>query len=130
MLNERAEEYIKDGCHLENAIIESAEISSLDIPTVDLVLKLPHGGVVFGGVCFGGPKKDKYGESYISGWDRGMTIIYRMMQIAGVSEWSMITNKPVRAVMKGNRIVAVGHFMKDIFLDYKKPFYDTNEGKE
>lgn len=130
MLNERAEEYIKDGCTIENAMIEKAEISSDDIPTVDLVLKLPYGGVVFGGVCFGGPKKDKYGESYISGWDKGMTIIYRMMQIAGVSRWSHLPNKPVRAVMKGNMIVAVGHFMEDIFLDYKKPFYDTDEVKD
>ena len=129
MFNEIAEEYIKDGCHLENAIIERAEISSDDIPTVDLVLKLPYGGCCFGGICFGGPKKDKYGERYISGWDRGMTIIYRMMQIAGVSKWSEITNKPVRAVMKGNMIVAVGHFMEDIFLDYKKPFYDNDEVK-
>lgn len=124
MFKPNEELYLKDGCTIENAIIERADISTFDIPTVDVTLKMACGGVVFGGVSFGTEMLTNNGrDSYIEGWDKGMTALFRIMQLADVRRWSDMKGKPVRAVMKNNMIVAMGHFLDDIFLDYKKPFW-------
>lgn len=121
-MDEIEQEYIKAGCHIVNAIIESADISTEDGPSVYITLKLPVGGVVFGGICFGTKMLMNNGrDSYIEGWDKGMTAILRIMQLAEVKHWGDLVGKPLRAVLKDGRIVAIGHFLYDQFMDYKKP---------
>lgn len=118
-MNELEREYIKAGCHIVNAIVTAADISTADGPTVDITLKLPNGSVVFGGICFGTPVlEDDY---WIEGWDKGMTAIFRIMELAEVKHWGDLVGKPLRAVLKDGRIVAIGHFLYDQFMDYKKP---------
>lgn len=112
------EMYLKDGCNIVNAIIESADISTEYVPTVNVTLKLPCGGVVFGGICFGTYSETDY---EYNGWDKGMTAILRIMQLAGVKHWGDLVGKPLRAVLKDGMIVAIGHFLYDQFMDYKKP---------
>lgn len=112
------EMYLKDGCDIVNAIIESADISTADGPTVNVTLKLPCGGVVFGGICFGTYSETDY---EYNGWDKGMTAILRIMELAEVKHWSDLKGKPLRAVLKDGMIVAIGHFLYDQFMDYKKP---------
>jgi hypothetical protein len=124
MFKPNEELYLKDGCTIENAIIERADISTYDIPTVDVTLKLPCGGVVFGGICFGHQSTSNNGrEEFTEGWDKGMTVLFRIMQVAGTRLWSGLKGKPVRAVLKNGQIVAMGHFLEDIFMDYKHPFW-------
>jgi hypothetical protein len=124
MFKPNEELYLKDGCTIENAIIERADISTYDIPTVDVTLKLPCGGVVFGGICFGHQSTYNNGrEEFTEGWDKGMTVLFRIMQVAGTRLWSGLKGKPVRAVLKNGQIVAMGHFLEDIFMDYKHPFW-------
>lgn len=118
-MNEIEQEYIKAGCHIVNAIIESADISTEDGPSVYITLKMPVGGVVFGGVCFG--TYDVGMDYAYNGWDKGMTAILRIMQLAEVKHWGDLVGKPLRAVLKDGRIVAIGHFLYDQFMDYKKP---------
>jgi hypothetical protein len=114
--------YLKNGCDIVNAIIESADISTEDGPTVNVTLKLPCGGVVFGGVCFGTEMLTNNGrDSYIEGWDKGMTAILRIMQLTEVKHWGNLVGKPLRAVLKDGMIVAIGHLLYDQFMDYKKP---------
>ena len=116
------EMYLKDGCDIVNAIIECADISTEDGPSVYITLKLPVGGVVFGGICFGTEMLTNNGrDSYIEGWDKGMTAILRIMQLAEVKHWGDLKGKPLRAVLKDGMIVAIGHFLYDQFMDYKKP---------
>ena len=116
------EMYLKDGCDIVNAVIEAADISTVDGPVVDITLKLPVGGVVFGGVCFGTEKLTDDGrETYMEGWDKGMTAILRIMQLAEVKHWNDLMGKPLRAVLKDGMIVAIGHFLYDQFMDYNKP---------
>lgn len=115
------EMYLKDGCDIVNAIIESADISTEDGPTVNVTLKLPVGGVVFGGICFG--TYDAGADYEYDGWDKGMTAILRIMQLAEVKHWGDLKGKPLRAVLKDGMIVAIGHLLYDQFMDYKKsPF--------
>lgn len=114
--------YLKDGCEIVNALITNMDISTEDGPTVSITLKLPCGGVVFGGVCFGTEMLTNDGrDSYIEGWDKGMTAIFRIMELAEVKHWSDLKGKPLRAVLKDGRIVAIGHLLYDQFMDYKKP---------
>jgi hypothetical protein len=126
MYGEKLKEYLDDGCTVENAMIENADISTSDFPTVSVTLKLQCGGVVFGGVSFGEDAIAADGGTYINGWEHGMTAIFRIMQVAGVCDWDSLVGRPVRAVMKGNMIQAIGHFMDDIFLDYHKPIWGTS----
>ncbi len=125
MYGEKLKEYLDDGCTVKNAMIESADISTFDFPTVSVTLKLPGGGVVFGGITFGAAATAADGEKYTKGWEHGMTAIFRIMQVAGVRDWDALLGRPVRAVMKGNTIQAIGHFMDDIFLDYRKPIWEA-----
>lgn len=125
MYGEKLKEYLDAGCTVQNALIENTDISTLDFPTVSVTLKLQCGGVVFGGVVFGENAETADHEKYIKGWKNGMSAIFRIMQIAGVRDWDSLVGRPVRAVMKGNTIQAIGHFMDDIFLDYRKPIWET-----
>ena len=45
----------------------------------------------------------------------------RIMQLAEVKHWGDLKGKPLRAVLKDGRIVAIGHFLYDQFMDYKTP---------
>lgn len=74
------QQYLDDGCEIVNALIVKADISTNDIPSVDVQLKLPMGGVVFGGICFG--QSIRGSERMPHGWDQGMTAIFRIMQVA------------------------------------------------
>lgn len=115
-------DYINAGCHIVNAVVTAADISTEDGPTVNITLKLPNGSVVFGGICFGTEMLTNDGrDSYIEGWDKGMTAILRIMQLAEVKHWGDLVGKPLRAVLKDGMIVAIGHFLYDQFMDYKKP---------
>lgn len=121
-MNEVEQEYINAGCHIVNAVVKAADISTVDGPSVYITLKLPVGGVVFGGICFGTEMLTNNGrDSYIEGWDKGMTAILRIMQLAEVKHWGNLAGKPLRAVLKDGRIVAIGHLLYDQFMDYNKP---------
>ena len=122
-MNEIEQEYIKNGCYIVNAVVTAADISTEDGPTVNVTLKMPCGGVVFGGICYGTCNED---NTY-TGWNKGMTAILRIMQIAEVEHWNDMVGKPVRAVLKAGKIVAIGHFLYDKFMDYNKPPFRENE---
>ena len=123
----KEQDYIDQGCEIMNALIETADISICDYPTVELTLMLPCGGVVFGGYVFG---QSRFGEEFkIKGWEMGMTAIFAIMEMARVSHWKDLRGMPLRAVLKDGRIVAIGHFLYDKFLDYGQPPF-VNDGKE
>lgn len=82
----KEQDYTDQGCEIMNALIEAADISTCDFPTVELTLTLPYGGVVFGGYVFG---QRRFGEEFeIKGWKMGMTAIFAIMEMAGVCHWS------------------------------------------
>jgi hypothetical protein len=119
----KAQEYLSQGYEICNALIENAEISTTEGPAVSITLKLPMGGVCWA-TCYGTYKPER---DEIVGWEAGMTILFRIMKIAGVTAWSKLRNQPVRAVLKDHRIYAIGHFLYDEFVDYRT--YPTPDEK-
>lgn len=116
------EMYIQNGYEVMNALIENADITTEEFPSVDITLKLPIGHVVFGGYTFG---HSAVGDFNTEGWDKGMTAIFRILEVAGVKHWSKLKGSPIRAILKDQRIYAIAHFLEDKVLDYRLiPFQD------
>ena len=117
------EEYIKNGYEVKNALIENSDITTEEYPTVNIKLKLPCGGVVFGGYSFARVVK---GDFKLEGWEKGMTAIFRIMEVAGVNHWNKLNGSPVRAILKDDRIYAIAHFLEDKVMDYRfEPFQEN-----
>lgn len=116
------EEYIKNGYEVMNALIENADITTEEYPTVNIQLKLPCGGVIFGGYAFA---KRVIGDFNLDGWEKGMTAIFRIMEVAGVNHWNKLKGSPVRAILKDGKIYAIAHFLEDKVMDYRfAPFQE------
>lgn len=118
------EVYIKHGYEVKNALIEYADITTEDYPTVNIQLKLPCGGVIFGGYTFA---KIINGDFKLEGWEKGMTAIFRIMEVAGVDHWNKLKGSPVRAILKDDRIYAIAHFLEDKVMDYRFTPFQKNE---
>lgn len=118
------EVYIKNGYEVMNALIENADITTEEYPTVNIQLKLPRGGVIFGGYAFA---KRVVGDFKLDGWEKGMTAIFRIMEVAGVDHWNKLKGSPVRAILKDDRIYAIAHFLEDKVMDYRlAPFQEKD----
>lgn len=116
------DEYIKNGYEVYNALVENADITTEEFPSVDITLTLPIGHIVFGGYTFG---HSVVGDFNTEGWDKGMTAIFRIMEVAGVKHWSRLKGSPIRAILKDQRIYAIAHFLEDKVLDYRlAPFQE------
>ena len=114
--------YIQNGYEIMNALIENADITTEEYPTVNIQMKLPCGGVIFGGYAFA---KRVVGDFELDGWEKGMTAIFRIMEVAGVDHWNKLKGSPVRAILKDGRIYAIAHFLEDKVMDYRlAPFQE------
>jgi hypothetical protein len=114
--------YIQNGYEVKNALIENADITTEEYPTVNIQLKLPCGGVIFGGYAFA---TIVAGNFKLDGWENGMTAIFRIMEVAGVDHWDKLKGSPVRAILKDDRIYAIAHFLEDKVMDYRlAPFQE------
>jgi hypothetical protein len=125
------EVYIKKGYEVMNALIENADITTEECPTVNIQLKLPLGGVIFGGYAFA--KRGGYafakrviGNFEFDGWEKGMTAIFRIMEVAGVDHWNKLKGSPVRAILKDDKIYAIAHFLEDKVMDYRLAPFQEN----
>lgn len=117
-MRNQIDKYIKNGYEVMNALIENADITTEEYPTVNIQLKLPCGGVIFGGYAFA---KRVDGDFKLDGWEKGMTAIFRIMEVAGVDHWNKLKGSPVRAILKDQRIYAIAHFLEDKVMDYRLP---------
>jgi hypothetical protein len=115
--------YIEKGYKVMNALIENADITTEEYPTVNIQLKLPCGGVIFGGYTFA---KIVNGDFKLEGWEKGMTAIFRIMEVAGVDHWNKLKGSPVRAILKDDRIYAIAHFIEDKVMDYRLTPFQEN----
>lgn len=110
------EMYIQNGYEVMNALIENADITTEEYPTVNITLNLQRGHCVFGGWSFA---KRLKGDYKLEGWEKGMTAIFRIMEVAGVDHWNKLKGSPVRAILKDYRIYAIAHFIEDKVMDYR-----------
>ncbi len=118
------EVYIQNGYEVKNALIENADITTEEYPTVNIQLKLPGCGVIFGGYSFA---KRMNGDFKLEGWEKGMTAIFRIMEVAGVDHWNKLKGSPVRAILKDDRIYAIAHFLEDKVMDYRLTPFQAKE---
>lgn len=108
----------------KNAVIEKAVITSGDHGVLSAWLHLNYGdssGQGFGGYALYLPKNfthhDK-GASYAGHF------IWRVMEVAGVEEWSKLPGKTIRVRASNSGVDAIGHIVKD---DWFEPSVDFAE---
>lgn len=108
---------------IKNAVIENVKVSS-DDGFLGIWLTLDYGGSgqVFGGYALYLPKSYKHHElkSYAGHF------MWRVMEIAGVTEWSNLCGKAIRVNGNHNGIVEIGHIIKD---DWFNPLLDFKKGE-
>jgi hypothetical protein len=105
---------------IKNAIITCAELSNDDHGVLTGWLHLDYGG---SGQGFGGyglylPKSFLHHkiESLAGHW------IFRVLEIAGVSNWSDLPGKTIRVKATFGGVIEIGHIVKDDWFNPEKDF--------
>jgi len=110
-----------------NALIVSATLTTADHGLLSGWLSLDYGGAGqnFGGYSLYLPKGFKHHN--LLGPNYAGHFIYRVMQIADVTEWGQLKGKTIRARAEHNRVHAIGHIIKE---DWFCPAEDFAEQAE
>lgn len=115
---------MSEGMEIRNAVIESARITSDDHGCLSSWLMLDYGGSGqgFGGYALYLPKSFSHHEvkSYAGHF------IWRVMEVAGVTDWSSLKGKTLRVRIEGGLIRAIGHIVKEDWFEPKKDFKEAS----
>ena len=108
---------------IKNTVIEDIKITNDDHGLLSAWLYLDYGDCGhqgFGGYALYLPKSFKHHNllSHAGHW------IFRVMEIAEVSEWSQLKGKTIRVKSERSKIHEIGHIVKD---DWFNPEKDFNE---
>jgi hypothetical protein len=109
-----------DEITIKNAVIESAVITRADHGLLSAWVSLDFGGSGqgFGGHCLYLPKGFKHHTlQSLAGH-----FIWRVLEVAGVEEWSKLVGKTIRVKSSFSRIKAIGHIVKDDWFDPENDF--------
>lgn len=109
---------------IKNAIITSAKITTGDRGFLDAWVMLDYGGSGqgFGGYCLYLPKSFKHHKlTSVAGH-----FIFRVIEIAGVSEWGDLQGKSVRVDSTHSGVEGIGHIIKDDWFYPRKDFAEEN----
>jgi hypothetical protein len=112
----------------KNAIIKSARITNDDHGLLTVWLDLDYGGIGqgFGGYSLYLPKS--FSRATPSPNYAGH-FIWRVMEIAEVSEWAMLRGQTIRVKAEHVGVQAIGHIVKDDWFDPKSDFEAMQAGK-
>lgn len=128
MKNYDYEQLIKAGYKIENALIESVDLSMADYGCMTLAMILKGGswGVVYGGYSLGHGYLD---AKEFSGSASGMESIMRIMDVVGVARFQDLKGKYVRVAIKGwgHSVKIVGNILKDKWFDIETFFADKED---
>lgn len=96
----------------KNAIIKSARITTADHGLLSAWLDLDYGGSGqgFGGYALYLPSSFRHHEKSAS---YAGHFIWRVMEVAGVSEWSQLPGRTIRVRAEHSSVHAIGHIVKD-----------------
>jgi hypothetical protein len=101
----------KETAEIRNAVIESVSLDDADRGMLTAWLHLDYGGSGqgFGGYSLYLPKSYSHHQmlSHAGHW------IWRCMEIGGVTRWTDLKGKTVRARIKNGRVEGIGHIVKD-----------------
>ena len=124
------DQLIEAGYTIENALIESVDLSMVDHGCLTLAMTLKGGGwgVVYGGYCLG---KGYLGadDNFFSGSASGMEYLMRIMDTVGVERFQNLKGKYVRVATKGlsGPVKIVGNILEDKWFDAETFFIDKQE---
>lgn len=108
----------------KNAIIESVQLTTEDHGVLTVWIMLDYGGVCqgFGGYVLYLPKNCTHHNLHsIAGH-----FIWRVMEIAGVTDWSKLKGRTVRVRADNSQVHAIGHIVKDDWFCPKDEFSSEN----
>ncbi len=110
---------------IRNAIITSATITNDDHGLLSAWLMLDYGGAGqgFGGYVLYLPKSFTH-HALLS---HAGHFIWRVMEVADVTEWGKLVGKTIRVRCEQSHIEAIGHIVKD---DWFNPSLDFAAGRE
>jgi len=110
---------------IRNAVIEDVKITNDDHGVLSAWVFLDYGGSGqgFGGYALYLPKSYRHHElKSIAGH-----FIWRVMEVAGVSEWSQLPGKTVRVKHEYSMVHAIGHIVKDDWFCPSEDFSKIDE---
>jgi hypothetical protein len=98
---------------IRNAIIKSARITNDDHGLLSAWLDLDYGGSGqgFGGYALYLPKS--FTHSNPAGPNYAGHFIWRVMEVAAVSNWDDVAGQTIRARCEHSKVHAIGHIVKD-----------------
>lgn len=109
-----------------NAVITSATITNDDHGLLSAWVFLDYGGAGqgFGGYSLYLPKDFTHADNQAN---YAGHFIWRVMEIAGVSEWGQLKGKTVRARCEHSKVHAIGHIVKNDWFDPSKDFKEMDK---
>ena len=110
-----------------NAVIKSARITSGDHGLLSAWVNLDYGGTGqgFGGYCLYLPKSFRHHKlESVAGH-----FLWRVMEVAGVSEWDELPGKTVRVRAEYAEVYSIGHIVKDDWFTPKEDFASLRESE-
>ncbi len=112
-----------------NAVIEKTFLGVEEHGCFSFSLCLDYGNCsqVAGRWTLDGPVRDEHGKFMgRKGIGKGVDIIKRICELAGVESWEELKGKHIRAKCNHTSVVEIGHILKDEWLNFKHFF---NEGE-
>ena len=106
----------------QNAIIESAEITNDDHGLLSAWVYLKYGqsgAQGFGGYALYLPERFTHSPAQLNFAGH---FIWRVLEVAGVSEWSKLPGKTVRARSTWSKVQSIGHIVNDVWFDPQAEF--------